>query len=109
MRTFFIIAVSALLLAAVIVELSSRLWPDNAISLLILATLALVFQGYLSLRFARPTPAVETGRVREVSPPAANEQVLDKPKLDETGARKRDIPIGLWTKCPRCGATPATR
>lgn len=85
MRTLFIIAVSALLLAAVIVELSSRLWPENAIALLILSALALVFQGYLSLRFARPTVAVETDRAREVSPAAANEQPRRQAAETSTG------------------------
>ena len=57
MRTFFIVAACALLLAVIIVELSSRLWPQSALALLVLATLALAFQGYLSLRLARPAPA----------------------------------------------------
>ncbi len=52
MRTFFIFAASALLLAAVTVELSTRLWPDSSLALLVIAALALLAQGYLSLRFA---------------------------------------------------------
>jgi len=74
MRTFIIIAASALLLAAVIVELSSRLWSDSTIALLSLTTLALVFQGYLSLRFARPAAAVAA---RE---PARKSQRSNQPK-----------------------------
>jgi CspA family cold shock protein len=54
MRTFFIIAASALLLAAITVELSSRIWPASNIALLVLSALFLTFQGYLALKFARP-------------------------------------------------------
>lgn len=39
---------------------------------------------------ARPTPA---------SPEAA---FLKKPKLGAAKTRKKDIPEGLWTKCPKC-------
>jgi cold shock CspA family protein len=52
MRTFFIFTASAVLLAAIIVELSTRLWPGNDIALLVVAAIALLAQGYLSLRFA---------------------------------------------------------
>ena len=57
MRTFFIFTASAVLLAAITVELSTRLWPGNDIALLVIAALALLAQGYLSLRFAVPAPA----------------------------------------------------
>ena len=64
MRTFFIFAASALLLAAVTVELSTRLWPGSSLALLVIAALALLAQGYLSLRFApaTTTPVKTTGR-----------------------------------------------
>ena len=66
MRTFFIFTASAVLLAAIIVELSTRLWPGNDIALLIVAALALLAQGYLSLRFGTPASTAakdrETGR-----------------------------------------------
>lgn len=40
-----------------------------------------------------------------VTPPGANDkQLVPKPKLDQTPARKKDIPAGLWSKCPRCGS-----
>jgi len=61
MRTFFIFAASALLLAAVTVELSTRLWPGSSLALFSIATLALFAQGYLSLRFA-PTATTAPGR-----------------------------------------------
>jgi len=54
MRTFFILTASAVLLAAITVELSTRLWPGNDIALLVIAAAALIAQGYLSLRFAVP-------------------------------------------------------
>lgn len=61
MRTFFIFAASAVLLAAITVELSTRLWPGNDIALLVIATVALIAQGYLSLRFGNPAaPAKQT-------------------------------------------------
>jgi acetyl-CoA carboxylase carboxyl transferase subunit beta len=45
----------------------------------------------------RPEPAL--------TPPdldAAATAFLKKPKLGATKSRKRDIPEGLWTKCPKC-------
>jgi CspA family cold shock protein len=59
MRTFIIIAASALLLAAIIAELSIRLWPGSQLAVLILAALALVMQGYLSLKFAPSASAAK--------------------------------------------------
>jgi CspA family cold shock protein len=57
MRTFAILAASSLLFAAVIVELSSRLWPGSSLALLFIAALALLIQGYLSIRL-NPAQAV---------------------------------------------------
>lgn len=37
------------------------------------------------------------------APPAGETTFLKKPKLATGKARKRDIPEGLWTKCPGCG------
>jgi cold shock CspA family protein len=62
MRTFFIFTASAVLLAAIIVELSTRLWPGNNIALLIIAAMALIAQGYLSLRFGSPARASQPRR-----------------------------------------------
>jgi CspA family cold shock protein len=64
MRTLFIFAASALLLAAVTVELSTRLWPGSSLALFVVAALALFAQGYLSLRFA---PATATRSERKPS------------------------------------------
>ena len=68
MRTFFIFTASAVLLAAITVELSTRLWPGNDIALLVIAAAALIAQGYLSLRFAAPGAApAQAGRDRNRS------------------------------------------
>jgi len=39
-----------------------------------------------------------------LTPPPVNPSLPQKPKLDagKTKTRKRDIPEGLWTKCPSC-------
>ena len=77
MRTFFILAASALLLAAVIIELSSRLWPGSSVALLVLASLALIAQGYLSLRFAAPagaSPRVRAAKREPAKTTATNKQ-----------------------------------
>jgi len=62
MRTLFIFAASALLLAAVTVELSTRLWPGSSLALFVVAALALFAQGYLSLRFAPAAAAAPAAR-----------------------------------------------
>ena len=33
-----------------------------------------------------------------------NAPIVKKPRLETTGSKKRDIPKGVWTKCPRCGS-----
>jgi len=39
-----------------------------------------------------------------VTPPPANAEptFLKKPKLGAQKQRRKDIPEGLWTKCPKC-------
>lgn len=75
MRTFFIFSAAAILLAAVTVELSTRLWPGSSLALFIIAALALFAQGYLSLRFA-PATASSAGSARRA--PAAPESPARK-------------------------------
>lgn len=65
MRTFFIFTASAVLLAAVIVELSSRLWPGSAIALLVISALALLAQGYLSLRLSGAAAGANQDKKRD--------------------------------------------
>lgn len=80
MRTFFILAASALLLAATTVELSSRLWPGSHVALLILATLVLIFQGYLALRITRSSPRTTSRTTsRPAAQPAGNSSQPAKP------------------------------
>jgi len=62
MRTFFILAAGALLLAAAIAEIPSRLWPESHLAVLLVAFVALFVQGWLGSRLlfspaAQPAPA----------------------------------------------------
>ncbi len=61
MRTLLVTAASAIFFAAVIVELSSRLWPGSYLALLLVAAVGLFFNGLLNGKLAtRTTPAVAT-------------------------------------------------
>ena len=53
--------------------------------------------------FTKKTLGIETGEPA-LTPPSPNKAPLPK-KLKPTGSKskKRDIPEGLWTKCPKCG------
>ncbi|MFN0069642.1 MAG: acetyl-CoA carboxylase, carboxyltransferase subunit beta [Limisphaerales bacterium] len=48
--------------------------------------------------------AVEPGVTPPPPPTASDTSVFRKPKLGGGRARKKDIPEGLWTKCPKCSA-----
>src|SRR6185436_15828167 len=37
-------------------------------------------------------------------PPSAETAFVRKPKLGGAKSRKREIPEGLWTKCPKCSS-----
>ena len=52
MRTLFIAAASALFFAAIVTELSMRLWPDDYVALLVIAFIALFVSGTLNLKLA---------------------------------------------------------
>ena len=84
MRTFFIFTASAVLLAAIIVELSTRLWPGNDIALLVIAALALLAQGYLSLRFGAPAPA----KGREQNRKAGKQKAQERSSGNKQGNRR---------------------
>ncbi len=56
MRTYLIALASALLLAAIVTMLTLRLWPGNALALLLLTSVALFINGLFNARFA-PAPA----------------------------------------------------
>jgi acetyl-CoA carboxylase carboxyl transferase subunit beta len=53
--------------------------------------------------FTKKTLGLETGEPAVTPPPATTETAfVKKPKLSSGKSRKRDIPEGLWTKCPKC-------
>jgi acetyl-CoA carboxylase carboxyl transferase subunit beta len=54
--------------------------------------------------FTKKTLGLETTEPA-LTPPLANHNTTfaKKPKLGAPKSRKRDIPEGLWTKCPKCG------
>ena len=56
--------------------------------------------------FAKKKIGVETGEPALTPPPADTAQTTfaKKPKLASGKSKKRDIPEGLWTKCPTCEA-----
>ena len=53
--------------------------------------------------FTKKTLGLEVGEPA-VTPPQGNPEsaLMKKPKLVSGKSRKRDIPEGLWTKCPKC-------
>src|SRR6266567_457126 len=53
--------------------------------------------------FTKKTLGLETSEPA-VTPPPANSQAtfVKKPKLASVKSKKREIPEGLWTKCPKC-------
>ncbi len=61
MRTLLIAAASAIFFAAVVTELSTRVWPESYIALLLLATVALFLSGLLNLKLAGATAGASTG------------------------------------------------
>lgn len=62
MRTLLVAAASALFFAALVTELSTRLWPGNKLALLTVAFLALLLSGLVSLRLAPARVAAEVPR-----------------------------------------------
>ena len=53
--------------------------------------------------FSKKTLGMETGEPAVTPPPAGSETTFaKKPKLGSTKSKKRDIPEGLWMKCPKC-------
>ena len=57
MRTIIVALTSALLLAAIIVELGPRFWPDSTIALFLLCAFALFISGLFNARLATRQPA----------------------------------------------------
>jgi len=53
--------------------------------------------------FSKKILGLETVEPAVTPPPAGAEAAFNKkPKLGSTKSKKRDIPEGLWTKCPKC-------
>ena len=53
--------------------------------------------------FTKKTLGLESSEPGVTPPPASHQtSFVKKPKLTSHKARKRDIPEGLWTKCPEC-------
>src|SRR5438128_6187472 len=53
--------------------------------------------------FSKKTLGLETAEPAVTPPPAGAEAAFNKkPKIGSHEAKKRDIPEGLWTKCPEC-------
>src|SRR5215510_6734003 len=54
--------------------------------------------------FTKKTLGLETAEPAVTPPPASsgNTTFAKKPKLAGAKSKKREIPEGLWTKCPRC-------
>ena len=66
MRTYILILASALLLAALVTQLSTRLFPANDAALLLAVFLALAANGWFNARLApRKAPARRRGRPRQ--------------------------------------------
>jgi acetyl-CoA carboxylase carboxyl transferase subunit beta len=57
-----------------------------------------------TITFTKKTLGLETVEPAVTPPPpaAAEKALVRKPKLPGVKSRKKDIPEGLWTKCPKC-------
>ncbi len=77
MRTYFVILASALLLAALVTQLSVSLFPGDNLALLLVVFAAMAINGWLNVRLApRKAPARGRGRPRQRnrSPKAAGKR-----------------------------------
>ena len=53
--------------------------------------------------FTKKTLGLETSEPAVTPPPAGSETTFTKkPRIGGSKSKKRDIPEGLWTKCPKC-------
>jgi acetyl-CoA carboxylase carboxyl transferase subunit beta len=53
--------------------------------------------------FTKKTLGMETGEPGVTPPPPGSSTTFaKKPKIGSSKSRKREIPEGLWTKCPKC-------
>jgi len=98
MRTLFIAAASAIFFAAVVTELSTRLWPGSYFALLLLATGALFLSGLLNLKLAGAGQTAAQGR-------PARRQAPSRP--DAGKSRSESKPRSSGGQRP--GKAPATQ
>ncbi|MEQ8859247.1 MAG: cold shock domain-containing protein [Pseudomonadales bacterium] len=87
MRTLFIATASALFFAYAITELTTRLWPENYLALLIVAFVALLVSGLLNLRLAAPGAAPAP-----VERAPQSRQQARQPRRQNQRQRERDAP-----------------
>jgi acetyl-CoA carboxylase carboxyl transferase subunit beta len=53
--------------------------------------------------FSKKTLGLDTAEPAVTPPPSHNHTTfVKKPKMTGAKSKKRDIPEGLWTKCPKC-------
>src|SRR5574340_1152766 len=53
--------------------------------------------------FNKKTLGLESAEPAVTPPPvSSNTSFVKKPKLPSRKSKKKDIPEGLWTKCPKC-------
>ncbi|MAT83150.1 MAG: hypothetical protein CMD39_02560 [Gammaproteobacteria bacterium] len=74
MRTLFVAAASALFFAALVTELSMRLWPGSYVALLVLSAVALFVSGTLNLKLAGLLGAGTGAAARRDQPAGGNRQ-----------------------------------
>jgi len=85
MRTLIIAAASALFFAALVTELSTRLWPGDYFALLVLAALALFCSGLLNLRLARLGAGTAAATATAAIPPAQPHPTPTRAASDRVG------------------------
>lgn len=90
-RTLIVAAASALLLAAAVTELSSRLWPGNYFALLVLAFIALLVNGLFNIR-QLGAPSLFAALGAAATPAAASPQQQAQPTRNTDGRGATDGP-----------------
>jgi CspA family cold shock protein len=99
MRTIAILAASAFLLAAAIVEIPSRLWADDPLALLVVAFIALFAQGWLGSRVltaAQPAAAAASEKTNARPQKKADKRPAGTPAKESKprSTPDPDIPSG---------------
>lgn len=112
MRTFFILAAGALLLAAAIAEIPSRLWPESHLAVLLVAFVALFLQGWLGSRLlfspaAQPaaTPRQSSGGKQQNRSGGGNRQRDNRSEGQQSGSTKSSAKSSTAGDAPRESGT----